>query len=220
MIQIAHIETDFDTKFGIPRQSGLVPELEARIVFEPEYRVAEALRGLEGFSHIWLLWDFSESHQDSWSPTVRPPRLGGNTRVGVFATRSPFRPNPIGLSCVKISRIELHSPDGPVIWVSGADLMNGTPIFDIKPYLPFTDSHPEAVGGFTQQTLQQDALDVEFSDEVIAIFEPQKLQALKAVLEQDPRPHYQHDSERIYGMMFSGKEIHFSVNGAKINVFI
>lgn len=220
MIQIAHIETDFDTKFGIPRQSGLVPELEARIVFEPEYRVAEALRGLDGFSHIWLLWDFSESHQEGWSPTVRPPRLGGNTRMGVFATRSPFRPNPIGLSCVKISRIELQTSDGPVIWVCGADLMNGTPIFDIKPYLPFTDSHPEAVGGFTQQTLQQDALDVEFSDEVIAIFEPQKLQALKAVLEQDPRPHYQHDSERIYGMMFSGKEIHFSVNGAKINVFI
>lgn len=220
MIQIAHIETDFDTKFGIPRQSGLVPELEARIVFEPEYRVAEALRGLEGFSHIWLLWDFSESHQEGWSPTVRPPRLGGNTRMGVFATRSPFRPNPIGLSCVKISRIELQTSDGPVIWVCGADLMNGTPIFDIKPYLPFTDSHPEAVGGFTQQTLQQDALEVEFSDEVIAIFEPQKLQALKAVLEQDPRPHYQHDSERIYGMMFSGKEIHFSVNGAKINVFI
>ncbi|MBO6012270.1 MAG: tRNA (N6-threonylcarbamoyladenosine(37)-N6)-methyltransferase TrmO, partial [Bacteroidales bacterium] len=146
MKPIAHIETDFGSKFGVPRQSGLVPELEGRIVFEPAYRVPEAFRGLEGFSHIWLLWDFSESHQEEWSPTVRPPRLGGNVRVGVFATRSPFRPNPIGLSCVQLSRIDHDSPDGPVLWVRGADLMDGTPIFDNKPYLPFADSHPEASG--------------------------------------------------------------------------
>lgn len=219
MKHIAHIETDFCTKFGVPRQSGLVDELEGRIVFEPEYRVVEALRGLEGFSHLWLIWEFSGNIQDGWSPTVRPPRLGGNVRMGVFATRSPFRPNPIGLSCVRISRIELQSPDGPVIWVRGADLMNGTPIFDIKPYLPFTDSHPDALGGFTQQTLVQPELGVEFAPEVERMFDACKLDALRAVLAQDPRPHYQHDEERVYGMEFAGKEIHFRVKGDKIEVF-
>ena len=217
---IAHIQTDFDTKFGIPRQSGLVNSLEGRIVFEPEYRVPEALRGLEGFSHLWLIWDFSQAHRSEWSPTVRPPRLGGNVRMGVFATRSPFRPNPIGLSCVAISGIDLQTPDGPVIRVKGADLMNGTPIFDIKPYLPFADSRPEARGGFAEGTLHQAALDVAFSDEVRALFPAQKLESLREVLAQDPRPHYQHDDERVYGMDFGGKNIHFCIKDNKITVFL
>jgi len=217
---IAHIETDFDSKFGIPRQSGLVPELKGRIVFEPAYRVADALRGLEGFSHLWLIWDFSEAHREEWSPTVRPPRLGGNVRMGVFATRSPFRPNPIGLSCVEIESIELNTCDGPVIWVKGADLMNGTPIYDIKPYLPFVDSHPEAEGGFTNQTKEQPSLEVAFSEEINALYSSEKLEALRQVLSQDPRPHYQHDERRIYGMDFGGKNIHFSIKNNKIWVFL
>ncbi|MBO7378903.1 MAG: tRNA (N6-threonylcarbamoyladenosine(37)-N6)-methyltransferase TrmO [Bacteroidales bacterium] len=220
MKPIAHIETDFGSKFGVPRQSGLVPELEGRIVFEPAYRVPEAFRGLEGFSHIWLLWDFSESHQEEWSPTVRPPRLGGNLRVGVFATRSPFRPNPIGLSCVQLSRIDLDSPDGPVLWVRGADLMDGTPIFDIKPYLPFADSHPEASGGFTDQTKEQPELEVEFSPEVENLFNSSKLMALRKVLASDPRPHYQHDDNRVYGLEFNRQNIHFSIKNGKISVFL
>ncbi|MBP5763749.1 MAG: tRNA (N6-threonylcarbamoyladenosine(37)-N6)-methyltransferase TrmO [Bacteroidales bacterium] len=220
MKPIAHIETDFGSKFGVPRQSGLVPELEGRIVFEPAYRVPEAFRGLEGFSHIWLLWDFSESHQEEWSPTVRPPRLGGNLRVGVFATRSPFRPNPIGLSCVQLSRIDLDSPDGPVLWVRGADLMDGTPIFDIKPYLPFADSHPEASGGFTDQTKEQPELEVEFSPEVENLFTSSKLMALRKVLASDPRPHYQHDDNRVYGLEFNRQNIHFSIKNGKISVFL
>ena len=220
MKPIAHIETEFGSKFGVPRQSGLVPELEGRIVFEPAYRVPEAFRGLEGFSHIWLLWDFSESHQEEWSPTVRPPRLGGNLRVGVFATRSPFRPNPIGLSCVQLSRIDLDSPDGPVLWVRGADLMDGTPIFDIKPYLPFADSHPEASGGFTDQTKEQPELEVEFSPEVENLFTSSKLMALRKVLASDPRPHYQHDDNRVYGLEFNRQNIHFSIKNGKISVFL
>ncbi|MBR0037616.1 MAG: tRNA (N6-threonylcarbamoyladenosine(37)-N6)-methyltransferase TrmO [Bacteroidales bacterium] len=220
MNPIAHIETDFGSKFGVPRQSGLVPELIGRIVFEPAYRVPEAFRGLEGFSHIWLLWDFSEAHHDGWSPTVRPPRLGGNVRVGVFATRSPFRPNPIGLSCVQLDRIELDSPDGPVLWVRGADLMNGTPIFDIKPYLPFTDSHPEASGGFTQQTLQQPELEVEFAPEVERLLPADKLEALRKVLAADPRPHYQHDDNRVYGLEFNALNVHFTIKKEKISVFL
>jgi tRNA-Thr(GGU) m(6)t(6)A37 methyltransferase TsaA len=220
MKPIAHIETDFGSKFGVPRQSGLIPELEGRIVFEPAYRVPEAFRGLEGFSHIWLLWDFSESHQEEWSPTVRPPRLGGNVRVGVFATRSPFRPNPIGLSCVQLSRIDLDSPDGPVLWVRGADLMDGTPIFDIKPYLPFADSHPEASGGFTDQTKEQPELEVEFSPEVENLFTSSKLMALRKVLASDPRPHYQHDDNRVYGLEFNRQNIHFSIKNGKISVFL
>ena len=218
---IAHIETDFNTKFGVPRQSGLVPELRGRIVFEPEYRVAEALRGLEGFSHLWLIWEFSgvtatrDERSREWSPTVRPPRLGGNTRIGVFATRSPFRPNPIGLSSVAIERIEPSSPQGPIIHVSGADLMNGTPILDIKPSLPFTDSHPDATGGFTAQTKEQKPLEVIIPEELYTLYNLSNEQwlALRKVLSQDPRPHYQHDESRIYGLDFAGKEFHFSIKG-------
>lgn len=217
---IAHIETDFTTKFGVPRQSGLIPELEGRIVFEPPYRVADALRGLDGYSHLWLIWEFSEvtSEGSTFKPTVRPPRLGGNVRMGVFATRSPFRPNPIGLSSVEISRIEHNTPDGPVIYIKGADLMNGTPILDIKPYLPFTDSHPEARGGFTDQTRMQQALDVSIPDSVLALFNEQQQAALRQVLSQDPRPHYQDDPERVYGLNFAGQEIHFRVKGNTLTV--
>ena len=210
---IAHIHTDFTTKFGVPRQAGLIDELEGSIVFTPEYRVADALRGLEGFSHLWLIWDFSEAHRDGWSPTVRPPRLGGNQRMGVFATRSPFRPNPIGLSCVEISRIDLHTPGGPIIYIKGADLMDGTPIYDIKPYLPFTDAHPEARGGFADETRQQRELAVVVPDSVAARFSAEKLAALRAVLAHDPRPHYHDDPERVYGFEFAGCELHFRVDG-------
>lgn len=217
---IAHIETDFQTKFGVPRQAGLVPELEGRIVFEPEYRVADALRGLEGFSHLWLIWVFSEVHATQWSPTVRPPRLGGNKRMGVFATRSPFRPNPIGLSSVQISRIELQSPQGPVIYVKGADLMNGTPILDIKPYLPFTDSHPEALGGFTDQTRQLEPLEVIIPEELYTLYnlKDEQWEALRKVLSQDPRPHYQHDDDRLYGITFAGIDFHFNVQGQTLTL--
>ena len=215
---IAHIETDFTTKFGVPRQSGLIPELEGRIVFEPEFRVADALRGLEGFSHLWLIWEFHQVRSEEFRPTVRPPRLGGNVRMGVFATRSPFRPNPIGLSSVEISRIELNTPDGPIIYIKGADLMNGTPILDIKPYLPFTDSHPEARGGFTDQTRVQEALNVIIPDSILSLFTPQQQAALRQVLSQDPRPHYQDDPERVYGLNFAGQEIHFRVNGNTLTV--
>lgn len=215
---IAHIETDFDTKFGVPRQSGLINELVARIVFEPPYRISDALRGLEGFSHLWIIWDFSEAHREDWSPTVRPPRLGGNKRMGVFATRSPFRPNPIGLSSVEIDHIELNTKEGPVIWVKGADLMNGTPIYDIKPYLPFTDSHADAKGGFTDETLQQEPLEVAIPEEIAALFTSDKLDSLKQILEQDPRPHYQTNSDRVYGMEFAGVNIHFTVKDGKLEV--
>ena len=211
---IAKIHTDFKTKFGVPRQSGLVKGLKGRIVFEPEFRNAEALRGLEGFSHIWLLWDFSEAHRDgeSWSPTVRPPRLGGNQRMGVWATRSPFRPNNIGLSSVRISKIELHTPEGPVIEVEGADLMDGTPILDIKPYLPFTDSHPDARGGFAEeQNRKTEPLEVEIPSDIACMFDADKLDALRSVLAADPRPHYQEDPERIYAMEFADWEVKFHV---------
>ena len=227
-ITIAHIETDFKTKFGVPRQAGLIPELEARIVFEPAFRNPDALRGLEGFSHLWLIWEFSESSKVNpstplpWSPTVRPPRLGGNVRMGVFATRSPFRPNPIGLSSVQISRIEPGTPEGPVIYVKGADLMNGTPILDIKPYLPFTDSHPEALGGYTDQTRQQDPLEVIIPEDIrttlLNKIGQERLSALRQVLSQDPRPHYQQDPNRIYGLEFAGIEVHFRVDGTQLIV--
>ncbi|MBE5971131.1 MAG: tRNA (N6-threonylcarbamoyladenosine(37)-N6)-methyltransferase TrmO [Lachnoclostridium sp.] len=207
---IARIHTDFPTKFGIPRQSGLVETLKAEIVFEPEYRNPDAFRGIEEFSHIWLLWEFSEAVRKDWSPTVRPPRLGGNKRVGVFATRSPFRPNAVGLSCVKLEKVELHTDRGPVLHVTGADLMDGTPIYDIKPYLPFADSHPEASGGFTDQTKEY-GLQVEISDEVLAVVAEEKREALKSVLAHDPRPSYQNDPERIYGMEFAGYEVKFRV---------
>ena len=218
---VARIQTDFKSKFGVPRQSGLVEELRGKIVFEPEYRNPEALRGLEGFSHIWLLWDFSLAHRDegNWSPTVRPPRLGGNQRMGVWATRSPFRPNNIGLSSVKILQIELHTPEGPIIWVGGADLMDGTPIYDIKPYLPFTDCQPEATGGFTDD-LDSAAplLEVRIPEEIAQHFTATELAALKGVLAADPRPHYQDDPNRIYGFRFANTEIRFQVHEKTLEV--
>jgi tRNA-Thr(GGU) m(6)t(6)A37 methyltransferase TsaA len=215
---IAKIHTDFRTKFGIPRQSGLVKNLKGRIVFEPEFRNAEALRGLEGFSYIWLLWDFSEAHRDdkSWSPTVRPPRLGGNQRMGVWATRSPFRPNNIGLSSVRISKIDLHTPEGPVIEVEGVDLMDGTPILDIKPYLPFTDSHPDAKGGFAEeQNKKTEPLGVEIPSDIASLFDTERLEALRGVLAADPRPHYQEVPERTYALEFASYEVKFQVRERK-----
>lgn len=212
MITIAHIYNDFNGKFGIPRQSGLVEGLEARIVFCPEYRNADALRGLEGFSHIWLLWDFSQAHTEKWSPTVRPPRLGGNKRMGVWATRSPFRPNNIGLSSVRILSIELDTPEGPVIHVEGADLMNGTPILDIKPYLPFTDSHPEASSGWTREA-NNTPLNVVIPDLVrnSYSFTARQWKAIEGILAGDPRPHYQDDPARIYSFEFNNVTIRFRV---------
>lgn len=212
---IARIHSDFPTKFGIPRQSALVPELKSRIVFEPEYRDENALRGIEQFTHLWLIWNFSESK--GWSPTVRPPRLGGNTRLGVFATRSPFRPNPIGLSSVRLEGVE-HDPKlGPVLIVSCADLMDGTPILDVKPYIPYADSHPEASDGFTAQTIQHH-LEVDFPAELLERVPMDKRAALIGVLAQDPRPSYQDDPERIYGFPFAGLELRFRVGGKQLTV--
>ena len=208
---IAKIHTDFPTKFGIPRQSGLVDELKAKIIFEPEYRVSDAVRGLEDFSHIWLIWQFSEAVRDGWSPTVRPPRLGGNKRMGVFSTRAPFRPNAIGLSSVKLERVEITRDLGPVLHVSGADLMDGTPIFDIKPYLPYVDSHPEATGGFAQPLTSYE-LNVDFPEELLERVATAKREALIAILKQDPRPAYQKDPDRVYGFPFAGQEIKFTVD--------
>ena len=214
---IAHIHTAFPTKFGIPRQSGLVDSLRGEVVFTPEYRNADAVRGLEDFSHIWLVWQFSGAVRDSWSPTVRPPRLGGNTRMGVFATRSPFRPNPLGLSSVKLEAIE-HRPDvGPVLIVRGADLMDGTPIYDIKPYIPYADCHPDASEGFTGQT-RMHLLQVEFPPDLLAQVSAADRDALTGVLASDPRPSYQHDPERVYGMEFAGLEVHFRVDGEVLTV--
>ena len=214
---IAHIRTQFPTKFGIPRQSGLVEELRARIVFTPEYRVPEAVRGLEAFSHLWLIWQFSKAVRDSWSPTVRPPRLGGNARMGVFATRSPFRPNAIGLSCVKIVSVEPNTPDGPVITVAGADLMDGTPIFDIKPYIPYADCRPEATGGFTDSA-GDFLLEVEFPSELLERVPQEHRDALKATLSHDPRPSYQNSPDRIYGMEFGGMDVRFQVKEETLTV--
>ena len=214
---IARIRSDFPTKFGIPRQSGLVEELEARVVFEPEYRNPDALRGLEGFSHLWLVWQVSKAVRENWSPTVRPPRLGGNTRVGVFATRSPFRPNAIGLSCVKLEGVELHTPEGPVIHVSGADLMDGTPILDIKPYIPYADSRPDALEGFTSSGWER-TLEVTISEELLAKIPEDKREALLGVLENDPRPSYQKDPERVYGLPFGGMEVKFTVADGVLTV--
>ena len=207
---IARIHSDFPTKFGIPRQSGLVRELTSRIVFEPEYRDENALRGLEQFSHLWLVWQFSEAVREGWSPTVRPPRLGGNIRVGVFATRSPFRPNPIGLTSVRLEGVERDAKLGAVLTVSGADLMDGTPILDIKPYIPFTDSHPDASEGYTAQTICH-SLEVVFPEELLLKVPENKRSALTGVLRQDPRPSYQEDAQRIYGFFFAGQEIRFRV---------
>ena len=214
---IARIRSDFSTKFGIPRQSGLVEELEAAVVFEPEYRNPDALRGLEGFSHLWLIWEFSQARRESWSPTVRPPRLGGNRRLGVFATRSPFRPNPIGLSCVRLLGVDLHTPEGPVIRVAGADLMDGTPIYDIKPYLPYADCKPQALGGFAAQP-KEASLEVDCPAELLALVPEGKRAALLGVLAQDPRPQYQDDPERVYGMAFGGLEVRFRVAGDRLTV--
>ena len=213
---IAHIENDFPTKFGIPRQSGLVNSLRSRIVFAPEYRNPDAFRGLEDFSHVWLIWEFSQAVRQKWSPTVRPPRLGGNTRMGVFATRSPFRPNPVGLSAVQLEEVVLHGADAPYLVVSGADLMNGTPIYDIKPYLPYADCKPEASGGFAPQ--RGKTLAVDFPAELLSRVPEDKRDALTGVLAQDPRPHYQSDPQRIYGMAFAGLEVRFRVADGAVYV--
>ena len=214
---IARMHSDFDQKFGIPRQSGLVEELESTIVFEPEFRSPDALRGLEGFSHLWIVWEFSKARRETWSPTVRPPRLGGNQRLGVFATRSPFRPNPIGLSCVKLVGVEHHPEFGPIIRVAGADLLNGTPIYDVKPYLPYADCKPEAVGGFASAP-KEATLTVHIPEEFVEKIPEEKWQAVIGVLAQDPRPSYQDDPERVYGMSFGGMEIKFKVDGDQLNV--
>ncbi|MBO5588497.1 MAG: tRNA (N6-threonylcarbamoyladenosine(37)-N6)-methyltransferase TrmO [Anaerovibrio sp.] len=214
---IGRIHTDFPTKFGIPRQSGVVKELKGRIVFEPEYRNEDALRGIEGFSHLWLIWQFSENVREGWSPTVRPPILGGNTRVGVFATRSPFRPNPIGLSSVKLEGVEVDPHDGTVLVVSGADLMDGTPILDIKPYIPYADSHPEATEGFRSGGWNR-MLEVDFPPELLAKVPEKQHKSLIEVLANDPRPSYHHDPARIYGMPFGDVEVKFSVNEKVLRV--
>ena len=212
---IAHIHTQFPEKFGIPRQSGLVEGLTARVVFEPEFRIPEAFRGLEGFSHVWLLWHFTESK--GWSPTVRPPRLGGNRRMGVFATRSPFRPNPVGLSCVALEQVDYQAPDGPALVVRGADLLDGTPIFDVKPYVPLADCRPEAVGGFSDDH-REDHLQVDFPPELLEQVPVEERDALLGVLSQDPRPSYQRDPQRVYGMAFSQLEVRFTVAGDTLRV--
>ena len=214
---IAHIHTDFPTKFGIPRQSGIIASLQGRIVFEPEYRVAEAVRGLEAFSYIWILWEFSKAMRDTWSPTVRPPRLGGNVRKGVFATRSPFRPNPIGLSSVRLEKVDIDPKLGPVLYVSGIDLMDGTPIYDIKPYIAYTDSHPDAVSGFAS-TPTEYLLEVDFPEALLQKVAESQRESLIEVLAHDPRPQYQNDPERVYGMEFGGMEVKFKVDGELLTV--
>ena len=215
---IATIHTDFPSKFGIPRQGGLVDMLKATITFEPEYRDATALRGLEGYSHLWLIWLFSESVMEGWSPTVKPPRLGGNRRMGVFATRSPFRPNPLGLSCVRLEGIERSGPEGPVLRVAGADLMDGTPIFDIKPYIPYADCHPEATGGFTDE-IRYERLAVDFPEALLSAIPPDKRRALIEVLAQDPRPGYRRgEAKRRYGVAFAGFDVRFTVEGNALTV--
>lgn len=217
MTVVARIRSDFPTKFGIPRQSGLVEALKASVIFEPEYRNPDALRGLEGFSYLWLIWQFSAAVRDGWSPTVRPPRLGGNTRMGVFATRSPFRPNPMGLSCVRLDEIQWDTPQGPMLVLSGADLMDGTPVFDIKPYVPYADCHPEATGGFTEQA-GDFLLEVSFPPALLAQIPASQREALLGVLAHDPRPSYQHDPERIYGLSFGGYNVRFRVDGKLLTV--
>lgn len=238
MEQIARVFTDFPTKFGLPRQSGLVPELRGRIVFEPAYRNPEALRGLDGFSHLWLIWEFSQSKKQReqqrlleiqrggqtetrkaphWSATVKPPRLGGNRKMGVFATRSPFRPNPIGLSCVKLERIDFTEQDAPVLYISGIDLMDGTPIYDIKPYLPHADCHPEATAGFAEDYIGY-SLNVQFLDELLSRLPQEKREAACAMLAQDPRPSYQDDEDRLYGVLFDRFDIRFRVAGSVLTV--
>ncbi|MDD2327148.1 MAG: tRNA (N6-threonylcarbamoyladenosine(37)-N6)-methyltransferase TrmO [bacterium] len=217
MKPVARIRTDFPTKFGIPRQSGMVNELKGKVLFEPGFRNPDALRGLNEYSHIWLIWEFSASKQEGWSPTVRPPRLGGNKRMGLFATRSPFRPNPIGLSSVRLERIEWHTDEGPVLHVAGVDLMDGTPILDIKPYIPYTDSHAEASGGFTDDIVTT-PLGVVIPAELLGKVFPAKLQALREVLANDPRPSYQGDPDRVYGFTFAGQDVRFTVSDGVLTV--
>ncbi len=217
MHAIARMRSDFATKFGIPRQSGLVDELRSTIVFEPEFRNADALRGIEDFSHLWIIWQFSEAVRQGWSPTVRPPRLGGNTRMGVFATRSPFRPNNLGLSCVKLLGVEQTAAYGTVLHVGGADLLDGTPIFDIKPYVPYADCHPEASGGFTD-TAGDFLLNVDFPAGLLALLPPEKQEAAIGVLSHDPRPSYQRKAGRIYGLTFAGFDIRFTVEDDVLTV--
>ena len=214
---IAHIRNDFTAKFGIPRQSGIVDTIASTIIFEPPYRNPDAVRGLDSYSHLWLLWQFSEAVRGEWSPTVRPPKLGGNTRMGVFATRSPFRPNPIGLSSVRLASIDLHTPHGPVLHVTGADLMDGTPIYDIKPYLAYTDAHPEAKGGFAVPT-GEGRLAVDIATPLLAKIPPDLRDSVTALLAEDPRPGYQDDPARIYKMSFGGIELHFTVEGGTLTV--
>lgn len=215
--EIAVIRTDFPEKFGIPRQSGLVEELRSTLVFHPEFRVLEALRGLEQYSHLWLIWEFSKAVREDWKPTVRPPRLGGNTRMGVFATRSPYRPNPLGLSCVRLEEIDFDAPDGPLLHLSGADLMDGTPIYDIKPYLPYVDCRPEASNGFALAQ-QEGVLSVELPKELAELVPEDRRGALISVLAQDPRPQYISDPERVYTMSFAGLEVSFTVDGSNLTV--
>ena len=214
---IARVHSDFATKFGVPRQSGLVDALEATVVFEPEYRNPAALRGLEEFSHLWLVWVFDQAARETWSPTVRPPRLGGNRRMGVFATRSPFRPNPIALSAVKLAGVRQTAEYGPVLHIRGADLMNGTPILDIKPYIPYADCHPEALGGFAAVPAGE-TLEVVIPADILPRIPAERLEALRGVLAQDPRPHYQNDPDRVYGFGFAGMEVKFSVDGSRLTV--
>ncbi len=214
---IARMRSDFAEKFGIPRQSGLVNTLRAAVVFEPEFRNPDALRGIGDFSHLWLIWEFSEAIRENWSPTVRPPRLGGNERVGVFATRSPYRPNPIGLSCVRLEEVRQEPALGTILIVSGADLMDGTPIYDIKPYIPYADAHPEANGGFAQDA-PKPTLTVDFPPELLARVPVDRQEALRAVLALDPRPSYQNDPARIYGMRFADRNIRFTVNNTTLTV--
>lgn len=215
--KIAEIKNGYTEKFGIPRQSGLAPSVLSKIIFEPPYRVKEAFRDIEGYSHLWLIWEFSEAVREDWSPTVRPPRLGGNKRTGVFATRSPFRPNPIGLSAVKLERIDLDSPDGPLLYVSGADLMDGTPIYDIKPYLSYADSIPEAVGGFTDSAKKR-KVTVDIPEKIAKTIPDSLLTAVKDILAEDPRPAYQNDPDRVYKMIFDGYELAFYVKDEILTV--
>ena len=214
---IARVHTEFGSKFGVPRQSGLVPELTAVLEFEPEFRNPEAVRGLEAYSHIWLIWQFSENADRGWSPTVRPPRLGGNKRVGVFASRSPFRPNPLGLSCVRLLEVKLDQERGPILLLGGADLVDGTPVYDIKPYVPYADSYPDAAGGFTDEVAWK-PLEVDFPPELLERVPEEKRAALRGVLAMDPRPAYQEDPERIYGFAFAGLELRFSVAEGRLRV--
>jgi len=214
---IARIRNDFKEKFGIPRQSGLVKGTRAKIVFEPEYRNPDALRGIDGFSHLWLIWSFSKAERDAWSPTVRPPRLGGNVRMGVLATRSPFRPNAVGLSCVELIEVRPHTPEGPVLIVGGADLLDGTPIYDIKPYLPHADCHPEATGGFASDKVEY-ALRVDFKQELLERIDEEQRDVVMQLLSQDPRPSYQSDPERVYGMRYGKWNVKFTVKDGVLSV--